>query len=133
MISLKEILMNMSRSRAVYNDRWIEEVHNNSPIEGVPIFLIGNKKDLAELREVTLEEAEQFAKQHSIFFLETSALDNSDQMIEKVFSDLTKDIIRKKESEEKKGIELNTGKPINLSKANTQGAQPAGEKKKGCC
>lgn len=64
---------------------WLDEVRNNAPTEEVSVILVGNKKDLVDLREVTTEEAEAFAAENKLFFLETSALDNSDQMIEKVF------------------------------------------------
>jgi len=40
--------------------------------------MVGNKKDLTDMREVTLEEASAFAAENKLFFLETSALDNSD-------------------------------------------------------
>lgn len=37
------------------------------------IMLIGNKSDLANKREVKTEEGEQFAREHGLVFLETSA------------------------------------------------------------
>ena len=37
------------------------------------IFLIGNKSDMAEQREVTYNEAAQFAKENGLIFAETSA------------------------------------------------------------
>ena len=83
-------------------ERWLEEVNNNVPVNGIPLFIVGNKKDLIESRQVTTEEAQAFAEKHKIYFLETSALDNSDLMIEEVFTRLTRDIIDKKEQEESK-------------------------------
>ena len=73
---------------------WLDEVKNNSPSEDISVILVGNKKDLVDLREVTSEEAADFASKHQLFFLETSALDNSDAMIEKVFETLSQDIIK---------------------------------------
>lgn len=37
------------------------------------IMLIGNKNDLEKNRQVSREEAEKFAKENDLFFLETSA------------------------------------------------------------
>lgn len=38
------------------------------------IFLIGNKTDLESSREVTFEEAQRFADEHGLMFLEASAM-----------------------------------------------------------
>jgi GTPase SAR1 family protein len=48
-------------------------------------MLIGNKSDLAKNRQVSREEAEKFAKENDLFFLETSAksADNVEQAFEK--------------------------------------------------
>jgi GTPase SAR1 family protein len=68
---------------------WLNEVRDNATGDEMSIFIVGNKKDLIDLREVTTEEAGAFAAQNKLFFLETSALDNSDRMIEKVFMTLS--------------------------------------------
>jgi Ras-related protein Rab-2A len=52
--------------------RWLEEARQNSNPNMV-IMLIGNKSDLEHRRQVTREEGEKFAKEHSLIFLETSA------------------------------------------------------------
>jgi GTPase SAR1 family protein len=78
----------------------LDEVKNNAPSDDVSVILVGNKKDLIDLREVTTEEAEAFASENKLFFLETSALDNSDQMIEKVFMTLSEDIIKQKDKDD---------------------------------
>lgn len=54
-------------------DRWIDELKTNSDQE-VTVLLIGNKSDLEELRQVTLEEAKSKAEKHNLAYLETSAL-----------------------------------------------------------
>lgn len=38
------------------------------------IFLIGNKSDLESTREVTYEEAKQFADENGLTFVEASAM-----------------------------------------------------------
>ena len=108
--------------------KWLNEVSNNAPSEGIPVFIVGNKKDLVEAREVTTEEAEQFAKKKSLFFLETSALDNSDFMIEKVFTQLTEEIIEKRKLGELSKVGISETKQINIKK---ESGNRGG--KKGCC
>ncbi|KCV70838.1 Ras-like protein Rab-2A [Fonticula alba] len=51
---------------------WLEDArqHSNSQMT---IMLIGNKSDLESRRAVPREEGEAFARQHGLFFLETSA------------------------------------------------------------
>eukprot|EP00920_Eleutheroschizon_duboscqi_P014972 GHVT01034579.1.p1 GENE.GHVT01034579.1~~GHVT01034579.1.p1 ORF type:complete len:215 (+),score=17.93 GHVT01034579.1:749-1393(+) len=51
--------------------RWLDEVRQNSN-PYMTIMLIGNKSDL-ERREVSTEEGAQFAREHELIFLETSA------------------------------------------------------------
>lgn len=41
------------------------------------MMLVGNKSDLHHMRQVDTEEALDFAKKNNMFFLETSALENS--------------------------------------------------------
>eukprot|EP01056_Protomagalhaensia_sp_Gyna25_P002942 Protomagalhaensia_sp_Gyna_25__2941@NODE_2727_length_923_cov_462_787330_g2274_i0_p1_GENE_NODE_2727_length_923_cov_462_787330_g2274_i0NODE_2727_length_923_cov_462_787330_g2274_i0_p1_ORF_typecomplete_len210_score28_79Ras/PF00071_22/1_8e66Roc/PF08477_13/3_8e25Roc/PF08477_13/3_1e03Arf/PF00025_21/2_8e19FeoB_N/PF02421_18/1_7e06GTP_EFTU/PF00009_27/6_5e06Gtr1_RagA/PF04670_12/5_4e06MMR_HSR1/PF01926_23/1_1e05RsgA_GTPase/PF03193_16/2_3RsgA_GTPase/PF03193_16/0_14SRPRB/PF09439_10/0_00021AAA_22/PF13401_6/0_000 len=51
--------------------KWLDEVRQNSNIN-MTIVLIGNKSDL-DRREVTTEEGAEFAQEHGLIFLETSA------------------------------------------------------------
>jgi hypothetical protein len=44
-------------------------VHSDS---SVVVMLVGNKSDLAHVREVTVEEGTALAEQHSMSFIETS-------------------------------------------------------------
>ena len=71
---------------------WLNDVHSLCDPTAV-VLLIGNKSDLSNHREVTLEEAEQFAQSHQIDYLETSAKDSSN--VTKAFVKLTTQIIRK--------------------------------------
>ena len=68
---------------------WLQEIENNCKAEDVPVVIAGNKKDLEEERQVVREEAEEFCKERGLFFLETSAKDNQDEMIQKIFLHLT--------------------------------------------
>jgi len=52
--------------------RWLEEARQNSN-SNMAIMLIGNKSDLEHRRAVSTKEGEQFAQEHGLIFLETSA------------------------------------------------------------
>lgn len=52
--------------------KWIEEVRSERG-EDVIMALVGNKTDLVERRQVSVEEGEARAKQFNIMFIETSA------------------------------------------------------------
>ncbi|CAJ2657518.1 unnamed protein product [Trifolium pratense] len=56
-------------------EKWLDELHNHAD-KNIVVMLVGNKSDLSSNREVSIEEAEEFAKQKGLFFLETSALDS---------------------------------------------------------
>jgi small GTP-binding protein len=56
------------------------------------IYLIGNKIDIEENREVSKQEAEEFAKLHNIKYYEVSA--KSGENIEKIFKDIGEELIR---------------------------------------
>ncbi|URE25512.1 ras-related protein [Musa troglodytarum] len=51
---------------------WLEDAREHAGAN-VTIMLIGNKCDLARRRAVNTEEGEQFAEEHGLFFMETSA------------------------------------------------------------
>ena len=72
------------------------------------------------------EEGQAFAETHKCYFLETSALDNSDKMIEKVFLTLSEDLIVKKKEDDEIEPEQGT-RLVNQEPA------PTPEKKSGCC
>mmetsp|Transcript_12359 Transcript_12359/g.39120 ORF Transcript_12359/g.39120 Transcript_12359/m.39120 type:complete len:211 (-) Transcript_12359:66-698(-) len=52
--------------------QWLEDCRKFSSRD-ISIMLIGNKCDLTDERQVTTEEAQAFADQHDISFMETSA------------------------------------------------------------
>ena len=97
--------------------------------------MVGNKKDLTDMREVTTEEASAFAAENKLFFLETSALDNSDQMIEKVFMTLSQNIIKMKNKaeEEPEASQTMQGKGKQMELRESRDAKPEEKKKGGCC
>jgi Rab family protein len=76
-ITNKESFQNISN--------WISIVGGHTDLNSNVKMLIGNKMDLTESRQVGTEEASDFANKHSMFFFETSALDNRDDHMGKVF------------------------------------------------
>ncbi|RZS03430.1 hypothetical protein BHM03_00033610 [Ensete ventricosum] len=62
---------------------WLEDLIEHAGAK-VTIMLIGNKCDLAHRRAVRTEEGEQFAEDHGLFFMETSA--RTGQNVEEVHS-----------------------------------------------
>lgn len=51
---------------------WLEDVkqHGN---ESIKTILVANKSDMAEQRQITTEEGQDFAKKYGLLYLETSA------------------------------------------------------------
>ncbi|KAH0830693.1 GTP binding protein [Lanmaoa asiatica] len=61
-----------NRQSYLSTSKWIDDVRSERGND-VIIVLVGNKADLSEKRQVTIEEATQKATQMNIMFMETSA------------------------------------------------------------
>ena len=61
-----------SRSSFLNTARWIDEVRTERGSD-VIIMLVGNKTDLVEKREVSVEEGDSRAREAGVMFIETSA------------------------------------------------------------
>lgn len=55
-------------------ERWLSELKEHSDPD-IVVMLVGNKTDLKHLRAVNTEDAQEFAEQNNMMFIETSALD----------------------------------------------------------
>ena len=76
-------------------EKWLNDIKTQSNPD-VKIFLIGNKADLEDKREVTKESGEKFAKEHNIsFFTETSAKTGFN--VQNVFIEVAKELYRQHE------------------------------------
>ena len=71
---------------------WLEEAGKNAG--NVPGILIGNKTDLMDQREVSREEAEAYAAQHGLKYIETSA--KLDENVGDAFQQVAVTIIKTK-------------------------------------
>ena len=106
-------------------DKWIQDLNLNSD-KNITLLLIGNKKDLADKRDVTKEEGEEKAKSFGLAFLETSAL--TGENIDKVFDYMLKEVYNKITIEKKNSGEIdyiNIGNNIEINEQT--------EKKSTCC
>ena len=68
---------------------WISEINDYIQKDAV-IYLVGNKSDLKDNREISFEEGNRFAKNNDIKFMETSAKNNEN--IQKLFKNIVEDI-----------------------------------------
>ena len=57
-------------------EKWLQELRDNGQ-PNMALMLIGNKTDLAKMREVKTEDAATYAEKESMAILETSALDST--------------------------------------------------------
>jgi Ras-related protein Rab-11A len=107
-------------------ENWLTDLKNSAD-QKISVILIGNKNDLEEEREVTIEEGEMKAKEFGIAFLETSALNGTN--IEKAFKTLVEEVDNKchKEFESVTDVEIMKGKVINLDESEKE------TKKSKCC
>jgi len=69
--------------------RWLSEARSYAESDAC-VSMVGNKSDLRHLRTVTRTEAEDFAKENFVNFIETSALDTSnvEYAFETIISDM---------------------------------------------
>ena len=72
---------------------WIKELKENNKIDELFIYLIGNKKDLEDKREISFEEGEKYAKENNINFIEVSA--KSGEGIPNLFHNVIKGVMEK--------------------------------------
>ena len=72
---------------------WIENIACDASVR-IPKYLLGNKVDLKEAREVTIEEGREFATKHNMTFFETSAKNNTN--VTEAFESIIKDSFKKK-------------------------------------
>ena len=104
------------RSSFIACKNYLEEVRINSDKNCV-IYLIGNKIDLSNNREISSIEAENFAKKEKIKYIETSAIKNL--KVTEVFTSLLNDIYETKKVENKGKLFLDKKESIGLNNSPT--------------
>ncbi|ORX85488.1 ras-domain-containing protein [Basidiobolus meristosporus CBS 931.73] len=111
--------------------KWLEDAREHSN-DNITILLIGNKSDLEGKRAVSKEEGEAFAKEHGLFFLETSAKTSAN--VEEAFINTAERIYEKIQS----GVlnVKNESHGIKVGVSNSGGNNPAANSSTGggkCC
>jgi len=71
--------------------RWLKELRDHAD-QNIVIMLVGNKKDLRHMRQITTDEAKEFCRLNKLFFIETSAL--ADANVSTSFETILKEIYR---------------------------------------
>jgi len=57
-------------------DKWVQELRQHAN-DDLSVILVGNKQDLKHLRMIEARRGKQFAADHGMLFMETSALDST--------------------------------------------------------
>ena len=72
-------------------DKWLSDLKANAE-EKISVVLIGNKSDLEEERQISIEQGKEKAEFFKLAFMETSALNGNN--IEKAFNELITDVYK---------------------------------------
>jgi Ras-related protein Rab-8A len=91
----------------------------------IPIFLVGNKSDLVDKREIQTEDGENMAEEFGVKFYETSCENGNN--VEKCFTDLALEITRNLKEKE------NSSEAQNEKDKNLKISSKKGGKTKKCC
>ncbi|XP_043819980.1 ras-related protein Rab-17 [Dromiciops gliroides] len=94
---------------------WWKELENEFSPEEIVVILIGNKTDLEDSREVTLEEGKAFAESNKLLFMETSA--KSNYQVTEAFTAVAHELLKR---EEQNGVQTRQKSPtVDLKKTAT--------------
>lgn len=122
------IVYDITEQKTFYDvTSWLQDCRDMC-YKNILIYLIGNKNDLENKRQVSQEEAQKFAEENNLIFFETSALTGNN--IEEIFIQSATELVKRIESGELKDDYNNCGiKVIDYNK----GTENNSKKKKGCC
>ena len=104
---------------------WYKDLKQSVNIDEVFVCLVGNKIDLEEIRVISKEEAEEYAKENNMYYLEVSA--KTGEGIKELFDDATNKVMDKILINEKEEID----EKLRTSFLNPDDFKP--NKKKKCC
>ena len=111
-------------------ESWMKEVENHCPA-GTSILITGLKSDLQGQRQVTVDEGKSFARKWKVFYIETSALSNSN--VDKAFRVIMEESLKEAKKEDKSfhSKHYSLLSPSVKDRQVENGAEVA--EKKGCC
>lgn len=104
---------------------WIEQVQSHAG--NVTITICGNKADLSDEREVTMNDALALAKEYEVPYIEASALTGCG--ISEVFETLVQEYLKKNPQGSQAAVE----EPTNIVKITDTPKDNPGSSKKKCC
>ena len=108
---------------------WLQDCRDMC-YKNILIYLIGNKSDLEDKRQVTQEEGKKFAEENNLVFYETSALNGNN--IEEIFIQSATDLVNKLEAGEFNNDLANSG--IKIFQYPNKGIEDKMlNKNNGCC
>ena len=104
---------------------WYKDLKQSVNIDEVFVCLVGNKIDLEDIRVISKEEAEEYAKENNMYYLEVSA--KTGEGIKELFDDATNKVMDKILINEKEEVD----EKLRTSFLNPDDFKP--NKKKKCC
>ena len=109
--------------------KWIDTIKMHA-VSDVRILLVGNKIDLEKQREVTADEGRNYAREHGIYFWETSGKTNPDNCVTTAFNSIIEEcrieVLKNELKEEGEQFERIRNESVKL---NPRDNKP----KEGCC
>ncbi|XP_059295967.1 ras-related protein RABA5b-like [Lycium ferocissimum] len=123
------IVYDISRKITFENiKRWLDELNTHCDTT-VASMLVGNKCDLENIRDVSIEEGKNLAEEEGLFFIETSALDSTNvkTAFEIVIREIYKNVSRKVLNSDSYKTEL-SGNRVSLANGTDMSKQKAS-----CC
>ncbi|THU70773.1 hypothetical protein C4D60_Mb08t28540 [Musa balbisiana] len=112
--------------------RWLQELNTHSDT-AVAKMLVGNKCDLEDIRDISVDEGKSLAEAEGLFFIETSALDctNVKKAFEIVIREIYSNISRKVLNSDSYKAELSRDRVSITSNGNDEAKQASS--KLSCC
>ncbi|KAI0497695.1 ras-related protein RABA5a [Dendrobium catenatum] len=132
------IVYDISRRQTFENvGRWLNELNTHSDMNVVTI-LVGNKSDLKDSREVSMEEGKALAEVEGLFFMETSALDSSNvatafqTVVKEIYDILSRKVFQSQENKKQENLLLWNGKTVAIEGETSDAEEPV-RRFGGCC